>query len=188
MKTDTFRKPVSILRIVLIVLSLLPTQFARLDAAVLRASPCTLAWDKCQNNLACGYVVYYGLKGSTTTNRLNVGLTNAITFQNLTASSNYYFYVTAYGVCGIESPPSGLIAYTPQVFSSLKLGRPANGTMTLHFQVATGAVCHVEYTPTLNPAQWQSLGTVTADATGNASITDALSGNPAARFYRTVLP
>jgi hypothetical protein len=159
-----------------------------MEAAALRASPCTVAWDQCQGGSASGYAVYYGLKGSTTTNRLNVGMTNVATFKNLTAGSNYFFSVAAYNICGVESPRSSVITYTPQVFSSLKLSKPTNGTMTLRFQVATGAVCHVEFTPTLNPAQWQTLGSATADANGNAIITDSLSGNPTTRFYRTVLP
>ena len=188
MKSFTFRKQVLVLRILLTMLPVFLTPFTQIEAASLRASPCTVTWDQCQSGAVCGYAVYYSVKGSTTTNRLNVGMTNLVTFKILTASSNYLLSVVAYNVCGVESPRSSVITYTPQVFSSLRLGKPANGTMTLRFQVATGAVCHVEFTPILNPAQWQTLGSATADADGNVAITDSLSGNPTTRFYRTALP
>ena len=77
--------------------------------------------------------------------------------------------------------------YTPKALSALKLIPLTNGTMSLHFLAATGAVCHVEYTPTLKPAQWQILGSATADSNGNIMLTDQLSKNIPSRFYRAVL-
>ena len=126
--------------------------------------------------------------GSTTTNRVDVGMTNLVTLKSLLASSNYFFYVVAYNSSLVESPPSGVMHYIPRALSALKLTTVANGTMSLHFLAATGAVCHVEYTPTLNPPQWQSLAGATADTNGNVTITDPLTGHPKTRFYRTALP
>jgi hypothetical protein len=63
----------------------------------------------------------------------------------------------AYGSSGIESPPSSVMCYTPQALSALKLTPAANASMNVCFQVATGAVCHIEYTPhsvRLNGKPW----------------------------------
>ena len=159
-----------------------------MEAAPLRASPCTLAWDQCQNSMVSGYALYYGVRSSTTTNRLDVGMTNLVVLKNLLASSNYFFYVTSYNGSGLESPPSIVMYYTPKALSALKLIPLTNGTMNVHFLAATGAVCHVEYTPTLSPVQWQTLGSATADANGNVTLTDSSIGNSPTRFYRTAVP
>jgi len=187
MKKFMFLNTASIVRMLLMISPVFFTQFSQMEAATLRARPCTLAWNQSQEELVCGYAVYYGITGSTT-NRLNVGMTNTVTFKNLSASSNYFFYVVAFNLCGVESSPSGAIGYTPRVFSPLSLTQLTNGVVNLRFEVATGAVCHVEYTPTLNPAQWQTLSSATGDANGNVVITDPLSENTASRFYRTALP
>ncbi len=158
-----------------------------MEAAPLCAIPCELAWNLCQDSTVSGYCLYYGITSSAITNRLDVGKTNLVTINNLFASS-YFFYVTAYNSSGVESPPSTVMYYTPQALSGVKLTRLINGTMNLHFLTATGAACHVEYSPTLTPPHWQTLAGATADATGNVTITDPLTGNPPARFYRSVRP
>jgi hypothetical protein len=114
-------------------------------------------------------------------------MTSLVTLKNLLTASNYFFYVTAYDGNGTEGPPSTVMCYTPQALSALKLTRLANRTMSLHFLAAPGTVCRVLYSPTLNPPQWQSLVGATADANGNVTATDPLSGNPPARYYRSVL-
>ena len=161
--------------------------FTRLaSAAALPASPCTLGWNASQDSSVTGYVLYYGLSGSTT-NRLVLGLTNTYTFFNLLASSNYFFYLTTHDANGIESPPSNILNYKPQVLSLLKLSSPAPGTMNLQFRAAPGSTCVIEFTPTLNPAQWQILGNATADALGNIAVTDARAGKSPTGFYRAML-
>ena len=114
-------------------------------------------------------------------------MTNSVTLFNLLASSNYVFYVVAYDANGVESPPSNILNYKPQALSLLKLTSPARGTMNLQFRAAPGSVCLIQYTLTLNPAQWQILGSGTADANGNIIITDPRAGNSPSRFYRAVL-
>jgi hypothetical protein len=163
-------------------------QSTAVEAAPLSASPCTLAWNLNPEPTVSGYCLYFGITGSTTTNRLDVGRTNMVTLKSLVASSNYFFYVVAYNTNGIESPPSALMCYTPRALSGLKLTPLANRTLSLHFLATTGAVCHVEYTPTLNPPRWQTLSNAIADANGNVTLTDPLTGNPPTRFYRTALP
>ncbi len=164
------------------------TQLMRVEAAAPAATPCTLAWDLSPDPTVCGYSLFYGITGSTITNRVDVGNTNMVTLKSLLASSNYFFYVVASDIYGTKSPPSTAMYYRPAALSELKLTQLADTTMSLHFLAATGAVCHVEYSPTLNPSQWQTLAGATADANGNVTLIDPLTGNPPARFYRTVLP
>ena len=168
-------------------LILLP-QFTRIEAAILYAIPCTLQWDPCQNSYTAGYAIYFGLTEPTTTNRVDVGMTNQITLNGLLATSNYFFYVVAYNSVGIESLPSGIIHYAPPALSPLKFTPLPNGTLNLLFQTAPGAACHVEYSPSLDPANWQLLNNTTADTNGNVTIIDPLSGKPPTRFYRAVVP
>jgi hypothetical protein len=162
--------------------------FTPVEAAVLRASPCTLAWNSSQDASVVGYTVYYGITGSMVTNRLDAGMTNQATFYNLLARSNYFFYATTYTAAGVESSPSVPLYYCPRAVSALKLTRLAGTAMNLQFQVATGSACHVEYSPSLTPPQWQTLGGATADANGNVAIPDPLTGSPPTRFYRAALP
>jgi len=163
--------------------------FTRLESAVvIPASPCTLAWNLCQDVSVAGYALYFGIMGSSTTNRQDLEMTNTVTLFNLVASSNYFFYVVTYDVEGAESPPSNVLYYEPQALSSLKLVSPVQGTMNLCFRAAPGSVCLIQYTPSLNPAQWQILGSATADSNGNVTITDQMSGNTPSRFYRAVTP
>jgi hypothetical protein len=159
-----------------------------MEAAALCAIPCTLAWNQCQDTNVSGYALYYGITGSATTNCVDVGMTNQVTLNNLLASSNYFFYVVAYNGSGLESPSSTVIGYTPPALSALKLTALANGSMSICFQVATGAVCYIEYSPTLSPAQWQTLGSATADANGEVTLTDSSTGNSPTRFYRAAVP
>jgi len=163
-------------------------QFTRIEAAVLYASPCTLAWNTCTGSSVVGYALYYGITGSWTTNRLDAGMTNTATIYTLLASSNYFFYVVAYDDTGSESLPSGVVYYSPSALSALKMTKLADAGMNLQFQAAPGSACHVEYTTTLNPPQWQTLSCTTADANGNITICDSPLGNQPVRFYRAVLP
>jgi hypothetical protein len=164
------------------------TSLTSINAASLRASPCTLAWNTCTNSAVSGYAVYYGVTGSTTTNRLDAGLTNQVTFKNFYAFTNYFFCVVAYNASGIESPRSAVMYYTAPAVSSLKVGYPTNGTMKVCFQAGTNTACHIEYSNSIQPLQWQTLTSATADVNGNVSIIDPLIGKPPSRYYRVVVP
>ncbi len=181
-------KILSIARISLASVLLVSPEFSRLEGAVaLPASPCTLGWNLSQDVSVTGYVLYFGITGSSATNRQVLGMTNTVTLFSLLASSNYFFYLTAYDAEGVESPPSNVLYYKPQALSLLKLTSPVQGTMNLQFRAAPASVCLIEYTPSLNPAQWQILGSATADSNGNITMTDSQAGKSPARFYRAVL-
>ena len=156
-------------------------------SSALPASPCTLGWNASSDPCVAGYAVYYGPAGSGNATRLDVGMAQTATLYNLTASSNYFFYVVSYNVCREESPPSNVVYYTPSALSRLRLAPQANGAMSVQFQAAPGASCHVEYTSGLAPAHWTTVGTATADSLGNVLINDP-SAPAGARFYRGVEP
>ncbi len=162
--------------------------FTPIEAAILRASPCTLGWNCSQDACVAGYTVYYGITGSTVTNRIDARNTNCATFYNLSAGSNYYFYATAYTAAGVESSPTSLVLYRPQAMSTLKMTNPTGAALNLKFQAAPGSLCHVEYTTSLNPPQWQTLSSGTTDTNGNVTISDPLAGDPQSRYYRAALP
>jgi hypothetical protein len=175
-------------RILLVSSLALLTSLTWLDAAPLRASPCTLAWNYNQDASAVGYALYYGITGSGVTNRFDAGMTNRATFYNLLAGSNYFFHAVAYNVPGIESPPSVAVHYCPRALSVLKLTKSAGTSLDLQFQAAPGSGCHVEYTPSLAPPRWQTLCSATADGNGNVTACDPLAGSLPTRYYRAVLP
>jgi len=180
-------KILSTARISLVSVLMILPKFSHLEASVLPASPCTLSWNLNQDVSVAGYALYFGITGSSATNRQVLGMTNTVTLFNLLASSNYFFYVVAYDAKGLESSPSNVVYYKPQVLSPLKLTSPVRGTMNLQFRAAPGSVCLIQYTPSLNPAQWQILGSATADSIGNIMITDSQTGKSPTRFYRAVL-
>ena len=159
---------------------------ARAAVAATAAAPCAFAWDASANGGVAGYVVYYHLIGSSTTNRLDVGAGRTVTIYNLTASSNYLFYVAAYNAVGLEGSPSNPVFYCPPALSPLRLAALADGTTGVSFRTAPGAVCSVQYTASLFNPQWQTLGSARADASGMVNIIDPLPDRPPDRYYRAV--
>ncbi len=175
-------------RIFLVSVVLIFSGFMRLEGATaLTASPCTLGWNQNQGASVAGYVLYYGMTGSTT-NRQVLGMTNTTTLFNLLASTNYFFYLTAYDAGGAESAPSSVLHYTPQALSLLNLTSLVAGKLTFQFRAAPLTICWLQYSPSLGSPQWQTLGIVTADLNGNITITDQPPANTPSRFYRTVIP
>lgn len=176
----------SLTRLVCLVLGI-SASFAGLKAAT-PSCPCRLGWNPSPDPTVAGYGIYYAAAGSSTTNYLAVGLTNQATLFCLSARTAYVFYVVAYDANGVQSPPSNLVSYNPPVLSPLTVAPSASGTVNLQFSAAPGTPCHVEYTPALNPPQWQTLGSATADDCGNVLLTDTVLAGSPSRFYRAVTP
>ncbi len=181
------RKLISLVGIVLIGLLRISPGLTRLEGAVVvPACPCTLTWILSTSTNVTGYAVYYGIVGSSVTNCQMMGITNTVTLFNLTASANYFFYVVACDA-GQDSPPSNVINYAPPVVSKMTLTSPAHRTINLQFLAAPGTACQVQYTTLLAPAQWQTLGSATADSNGIVVITDPVSTTAPSRYYRAVV-
>jgi len=158
----------------------------RSSVAASVACPCTLAWDPLTGGNVAGYAVYYGLVGSSITNRLDAGGTPTATIYNLTVASNYWFWVAAYNAARVEGNPSPVICYRPPALSAVQLAMPAAGSLKLQFRTAPGAVGSVQYADSLSPPQWQTLGSATADTNGMISLLDPLSNRSPVRYYRAV--
>ena len=155
-------------------------------ASAMTAAPFKLAWNASSNTAVAGYKVYYSVASSLNRTSVNAGAATSVTLGGLTAGTNYYIYVVSYDTAGKESPPSSMIYYTPPAVTKIVLSKPTVNSAQLQFRSAAGSQCRVEYTPTLKPTQWQALTTATADANGNITVTDPLTGKPPMRFYRAV--
>jgi glucose/arabinose dehydrogenase/mono/diheme cytochrome c family protein len=63
-----------------------------------------------------------------------------------------------------------------------------NGSYRIRFDGIPDLTYRIEYTQTLNPPQWQTLGSRTADANGMFEIVDTPPSGFGQRFYRSVYP
>lgn len=148
----------------------------------------TLEWQSSPDPTVTGYALYYGETGGPLTNRVDVGSATSTVMNGLTASTAYSFYVVAYNASHVESDPSNLFLYTAQALSAVKLSQSPGGGMSVSFEVAPGGACHVEYTDTLMPPNWQLLTAATGDSNGVVNVMDAAVAPGGSRFYRAVVP
>jgi hypothetical protein len=170
--------------------ALVVSAFILLFTSILRATPAvplTLGWNASPSSVS-GYRLYYGPVGSQTTNRVDVGNSLSTTLYSLTATTNYFFFVSAYNAAGAESPPSNFVDYRPPAIARLQLTNVGIAGVKVQFLAGSNTSCHVEYTASLNPPQWQMLAAATADSKGNIAVTDPLPTHPRTRFYRAVEP
>jgi hypothetical protein len=151
------------------------------------ACPLKLEWQSSADGTVTGYALYYGADGMPMTNRMDVGLTNSVVLNNLTVSKDYSFYVVAYDSEQNESAPSNFLLYTGQAISSLRLNPSTPGAMTMSFNVVPYAACHVEYTDTLTPPNWQLLTSATGDRDGVVIVIDPNPAPGGCRFYRAAV-
>jgi hypothetical protein len=169
-------------------LSLFLATFTTSIAEEFIGCPVTLAWDASPDASVTGYALYYGLADESVTNRVDVGPAQSVTLTNLYAVSNYFFYVVAYNVLGMESVPSGVLTYSPLALTKLRMSTLEDGSTVLQFRSGAGSPCRVEYSSTLNATQWQTLTVTNADSGGDVSIHDPTVGQVASRFYRAARP
>jgi len=146
-----------------------------------------LEWQSSNDDTVTGYAVYYGVAGTALTNRLDVGLSTSIIFSDLIAGTDYAFFVVAYDSDLNESEPSNFLTYTAQAITPLQLTQSTGGATTISFFVPPNAACHLEYTDTLNPPDWQFLTSAAGDADGLVTITDPVFAPGGARFYRAAV-
>jgi hypothetical protein len=160
--------------------------FSSSAAEELISCPVTIKWDPSPDASVTGYVLYYGIENSNTTNRLDVGPAQSVSLTNLNAKANYFFFATAYNTLGVESVPSGSLFYRPPAISRLRIARQAKGTIQLQFRSAVGSPCRIEYALTPDSSFWQTLASTNADAAGNVVISDPSAAQDGKRFYRAV--
>jgi trimeric autotransporter adhesin len=61
-----------------------------------------------------------------------------------------------------------------------------NGSVLVHFSAIPGRIYAVQFSDSLQPANWQPLATQTASASGQFTCADSPPGNPNSRFYQAV--
>ena len=153
----------------------------------LYAMPTTLAWNPANDASVRGYAIYYGFANQPATNRFDAGTNTSATIFGLLANAPYRFYAVSYNVLWQESVPSNELLLAPPALSGMKLVRQGNGNLQLSAKAAPGSVCTIEFTPTLQPAAWQTLKYTTADQAGNVIAFDTSGSKAASRFYRVAL-
>ena len=146
-----------------------------------------LQWDASPSPNVAGYAVYYKVLGLPVTTRLDVGnsLTASIPLLLGAASS---VYVVAYDEDGVESERSNLIEHSPEPLMSLKLAKQENGSMRIQLRTLPTSPCRIEWTDSLNPPDWHTLGegAITSDANGYISIVDPDAATVRQRYYRAI--
>jgi hypothetical protein len=165
--------------------ALIPAEAAPQVSAALGFSP-VLQWNPSPTPGTTGYMVYYGVSGSSVTNQINAGSALSLTVTGLTASTPYFFYVVSQNASGAQSSPSNPVLYTTPPISPLQFSQ-STGLINLQFQVTPNAACHVEYSTTLNPPVWTVLTNTVADSNGLVTINDPMSKS-GSRFYRGSIP
>lgn len=78
-----------------------------------------VAWDPNLETNIGGYNCYYGIVGSGMTNVLSARMNTQQTVAGLQPRTEYWFYVTAYNVYGLESDPSSILFYTTPAIAPL---------------------------------------------------------------------
>lgn len=157
------------------------------EAFARSASPLKLEWQSTDDDAVTGYALYYGPAGAAMTNRIDAGLSNAIFLTDLTAGADYAFYVVAYDSDQNESDPSNFLTYTAQAIDALRLTQSESGIVIISFNVSANASCHVEWTDTLTPPNWQFLASATGDSEGFVAIRDPDPAPSGCRFYRAAV-
>jgi hypothetical protein len=155
--------------------------------APLLAMPVTLAWNPANDPTVTGYALYYGPTNQPATNRVDAGPGTTATIYGLRANVGYRLYAVSYNAVGLESAPSNDLLLTPPAISRLQLARQSDGSMQLSGKAAPGTVCTIQFTPTLQPAAWQTLKHTTADQVGNVIALDTSGNKAPGRFYRVAL-
>lgn len=155
----------------------------------------TLAWDPSPDLTVAGYMLYYGLVGSNTTNSTAVGNATITTVGNLQAGATYFFFVTAYNAQFLESDPSNVITDTPLPSNSSPQLTPIGpqtvgvGDLLSFTAIATDADAPEQSLAfgldvgapdgaTINPVTGQFSWTPTSDQSGaNYSVTIRVTDN-----------
>jgi glucose/arabinose dehydrogenase len=81
-----------------------------------------------------------------------------------------------------------LVTSDPLPSPNLTVTDLGNGSYRIRFDGIPDVTYRVEYTPTLSPPQWQTLGSRTADANGMYELIDTPPAGFGQRFYRSVYP
>ncbi len=135
------------------------------------------------------------ITGSITNNAITAYINGALILQG--TDTNYptgspgigIFIQGASGVNGDYGVTSytatdGLTVPSPE----LKISGPNSGAFMFQVIGVPGTTYQIQRTDNLNPPDWQSLGTVTANGLGVAAFTNTPTPDATQRFYRAIWP
>lgn len=144
----------------------------------------TLAWNASPSPDIAGYQVYYGTASGNYTNSLTVGNVTTATVSGLAAGVTYYFAVSATTAIGLASTLSNPASYSEAMSAAqMQIQALSGGQIRLNGTGTAGQTYNIQASQDLQT--WTVVGTVTADASGSLTFTDANAANFPQRFYRT---
>jgi len=153
----------------------------------------TMGWSPSPDTSIAGYYVCYGLTSGSCTNQLNVGNSTTATFGGIQEGVTYFFRAVAYDASGQKSPPSSTVAFSLPILPP----PPTNDAPQLTLEdLGTGAFRiqgndpkqrshRIQFITNAGSTNWQTLGSVTPDATGAFEFVDVTGS--AQRDYRAIL-
>ena len=158
--------------------------FGLIAAAQAAPDRVTVAWDPNPETNIAGYNVYYGVVGSSVTNKVSPGTTTQQQVISLQPQTPYWFYVTAFNNAGLESDPSQVLAYTTPVNQSPTVTLGADRIAILPGTISITAQATDDY---LNPSSltttWAQIsGPATAAVSGGATLNPALQFSVAGTY------
>ncbi len=164
--------------------------FVVCSAATVQATPdrVTVAWDPNPETDIAGYNVYYGVTGSGVTNKVTPGTATQQQIISLQPQTQYWFYVTAFNIAGLESDPSQVLSYTTPVNQSPTVTLGADRIAIIPDTISITAQANDDYlTPVALAKTWLQLSgpaavTVTGGATLSPSFQFAVPGTYAFRL------
>jgi hypothetical protein len=148
-------------------------------------SQVTLAWDPSPDSAVIGYMVYQGPASGTYTNVTDVGTNLTVTVSLPPQGSTNYVAVTAYLTNGLQGPYSSELksaATSPAQAPVLRIALTATNQVQLSATGLAGRAYDVLAGQSLT--NLTTIGTVTADASGNVAYTDSVAPTNTVRYYR----
>jgi|GEM_PF-939570 len=176
------------LRLLLVSLLIVAPQFSRVQAAVLYAYPCTLAWDPSPDPSVAGYKVYYGPNDGSPQNWVDATNKTTVTLNNLLVGTDYSVSVVVYDTNFNESGLSDPLDFTATALAPLSIVPAPDGTVQVQSQAAANTLCNIEFSDSLNPSNWQFLEQTNAQADGSLLFVDSAGMSAPSRFYRSYIP
>ena len=80
-----------------------------------------------------------------------------------------------------------VLLVNPPASTRLQVARQADGSMRITLDGSPGNTWNIQYAASPTSTQWMTFATVTANATGDATVTNSPPANVASRFYRARL-
>ncbi|MGC3996130.1 MAG: fibronectin type III domain-containing protein [Anaeromyxobacter sp.] len=162
-----------------------PSAPTGVSVATVSSSSLTVSWTASSG--ATSYTVYRSTSASGTFSSVGTATSASFTDTGLTASTTYYYYVTAtnsYGTSSASSTASGTTSATvtiPTAPSTVSVATVSSSSLTVTWTASSGATSYTVYRSTSSSGTFSSAGTSTS-----ASFTDTgLAASTTYYYYVT---